>query len=349
MIRKKHRGKIKVFLLCMAVGLIFQGCSKDIPVSNETISEDVSIEKVDTKTPIIEYDLRSETMSVKDTTDYSLVVFPDEVKKARLLDVEDDDFTLNAYVPLLISEDYDIAAELPKILDRTDKSLHYIRDYIQKKAPSVYPQNLAQKRVDIKIGENKYGYLVDEDRIEIEYNDIGSHREFLYLMALMNRDVGWEQFGYAWYAGTCDNPYCEISALVHLDSDYPYYKLCENAGVDMTDIRPENLRIIYDAASYISLEKGLCHWGSPCESMPVTIEIGYSGEITDEVDEADEYMSAFMAASFLGWLDDTYGFEKVSQFCFGQKNFSEAFEVNFNNALSEWKTYISQEFDKRAE
>ena len=40
-------------------------------------------------------------------------------------------------------------------------------------------------------------------------------------------------------------------------------------------------------------------------------------------------MSVLMAASFVAWLDDMYGFEALSEYCFGQRTFDEAFGTDF--------------------
>ena len=51
-----------------------------------------------------------------------------------------------------------------------------------------------------------------------------------------------------------------------------------------------------------------------------------------------------MAASFLAWLDEAYGFEQLSLFCFGQKTFDEAFGMNFNIAYKNWRTWIIENY-----
>ncbi|MBR0356355.1 MAG: hypothetical protein IJH54_02635, partial [Clostridia bacterium] len=56
--------------------------------------------------------------------------------------------------------------------------------------------------------------------------------------------------------------------------------------------------------------------------------------------QEDASMSVYMAASFVAWLSDNYGFEAVSQFCFGQKTFEEAFGTNFEAAFDAWKAWI---------
>ena len=46
----------------------------------------------------------------------------------------------------------------------------------------------------------------------------------------------------------------------------------------------------------------------------------------------------------LDWLDDAYGFEQVSLFCFGQKSFEEAFGTDFQSAFDDWHAWIEQTY-----
>ena len=76
--------------------------------------------------------------------------------------------------------------------------------------------------------------------------------------------------------------------------------------------------------------------------MPVTEEPDFN-RIRDN-EPGDTLLSAFMAASFLAWLDEAYGFEQLSLFCFGQKTFDEAFGMKFNIAYKNWRTWITETY-----
>lgn len=100
--------------------------------------------------------------------------------------------------------------------------------------------------------------------------------------------------------------------------------------------------IVHDACARVCFEKGLTHWGSYCESAPVTSEAVFTRNEAKE--PGDSELSAFTAASFLAWLDDAYGFEQVSLFCFGQKSFEEAFGTDYQSAFDAWHAWIEQTY-----
>ena len=292
--------------------------------------------------PSIEYDAKEQRIYVTGTNDYAAISFPDEIKDARSVDVEGDGFKFHAYLVLLRQLGVDEQTELPGLIDRTAKSISFIRQYLRENAGAAYPSELAELPVVIRL-DNSYDYQTDEDKITLKYNEIGTHREFLYLLALMNcKAVGWEHLGYAWYVGTCIDPYTEVIDQWPLIPELPYYSLCIAAGADPANMTAADYRTVYDACARVCFEKGLTHWGSYCESLPVTKEPDFT-RFKDK-ESGDTLLTAFTAASFLAWLEDTYGFEQISLFCFGQKTFEEAFGKNFSVAYKEWRTWITENY-----
>ena len=165
----------------------------------------------------------------------------------------------------------------------------------------------------------------------------------MYLLALINSNaIGWEQIGYAWYVGTCIDPYTEMLDTILIVPELPYYSQCIAGGIDPAQMSASDFRIVYDSCARVCFEKGLTHWGSYCESAPVTSESVFTRNKAKE--PGDTKLSAFMAASFLAWLDDAYGFEQVSLFCFGQKSFEEAFGTDFQSAFDAWHAWIEQTY-----
>ena len=323
------------------------GCDKQsdsLPVApNTESSEMIEVESdQDTATEIV-YDARTQTLSIEGVQDYTKLSLPAEVKGARVLQVKDDAFTLSAYLPVLREADLDEQSELLKIIDRTAQSLRFLKQYLYENAGGAYPDALMEIPAYFKIDRAAFGYLADDEHITLQYNDAGTHREFLYLLALQNSDaVGWEQIGYAWYVGTCIDPYTEMLHTVLIVPELPYYSQCIAGGIDPTQMSASDFRIVYDACARVCFEKGLTHWGSYCESAPVTEESVFSRK--NAIEPGDKKMSAFMAASFLAWLDDAYGFEQVSLFCFGQISFEEAFETDFQSAFDAWQAWIEQTY-----
>ena len=295
-------------------------------------------EPVEAEEPALSYDAREQTFYVTGTQDYQSLSFPEEIKKARVLEIEGEDFTMSVYLTILREEGMDLQAELPGLIDRTAEGLRFVREYLRKNAGAAYPVALAELPVVVKL-DRQYGHQTDEEQITIKYNERGTHREFEYLLALMNSDaVGWEHLGYAWYVGICFNPYTEVIDMWPIVPALPYYSQCIAGGVDPEHVSPADYRTAYDACARVCFEKGLNHWGSLCESCPVTKEPDFSR--FQNMEPGDSLLTAFTAASFLGWLDEAHGFEQVSLFCFGQKSFEEAFGTDFETAYEAWKAWI---------
>ena len=51
-------------------------------------------------------------------------------------------------------------------------------------------------------------------------------------------------------------------------------------------------------------------------------------------------MSVCMATSFIAYLSDQYGFDIVSEFCFSDKTFDEAFGTDYQTAYDDWCSWI---------
>lgn len=293
--------------------------------------------------PAVGYDARAQTMYVRGVQDYSTLSFPDELRQARALEVQGDGFTLNVYLVMLRREEgWDEQAELPGLIDRVAKSFRFMKQYLRENAGAACPSDLIELPVCVSI-DRVYDCQVEETQITIRMNEIGTHREFQYLLALMDGvSVGWEQLGYAWYVGTCIDPYNEALYEWPIVPELPYYKQCIAGGVDPEHPTSADFRIVYDACARVCFEKGLTHWGSVCESMPVTAEPDFSRTLRN--DPGDTLLTAFTAASFLAWLDDAHGFEPVSLFCFGHKTFEEAFGTDFLSAYEAWRAWIIQTY-----
>ncbi len=345
-----YRARKRIVLLTFVVIILLCGCV-NVVIQSEPAAADPSVmpEQIETETtdtlPVISYDSDKQTLTITGSQNYLSLDLPVEVQKARLLVVQDDDFELSIYLPVLRDLKWDVQAEMPGLIDRTDQSIHFLQHYLYDYAGAAYPAALAEKPVMIKIDRAAFGYLTDGDQITIKYSDSGTHREFLYLLSLMNNSsVGWEQIGYAWYVGTCIDPYSEVLTEMTLFPDLQFYQVCIDAGVNPEQIEASDVQTVYDVISRRCFDRGLTHWGSYCESAPVSSEAVFTRKNAGQTDPGDGDLSAFMAASFLGWLDDLYGFEQISLFCFGQKTFDEAFGTDFTSAFNSWKTWILETY-----
>ena len=294
--------------------------------------------------PRAHYDPDARVLVVTGTDRYDELVFPPAAEKARTLDVQDDEFHMSVYIPLLRNGGESLRTYLPAYIDRVDRGLDTIRAYLKEHAPEVYPAELAGKMVEISIREHdRYFYRNEEDRIFLNIGDFYWHVDEFYMLALMDTDaVGWAQLGFAWYVGTCRNPYSEVVKMTEIPPEYPYYELAVRAGVAPKDMTCADFRMLYDVIARACLDRGLTGWGSAYESMPLSKTRFCSGQAKAEAENGS--MSVFMAASFLGWLDDAHGFEAISDFAFRQKTFEEAFGTDFDTAFGAWKAHIVETY-----
>lgn len=295
--------------------------------------------------PTVLYEAETRVLVVTGTGDYGQAVIPDEAENARTLDVQDDEFHLSVQIPLLDTGGEPLKTYLPAYMDRTDRSLRFIKTYLKEHGGGAYPAESAGKMVELSIRKgNAYSYRHETDRIFLNLRDYYWHREELYLLALMDADrVGWAQLGYAWYVGLMLDPCSEDAAVDYdpqIQAELPgYLRICADAGMRFESRTGADFRIEYDAVSRYGIEKGLTGWGTAYESMPLA-----TTRLSKNPTEQDTRMSVCMAASFVAWLADRYGFEAVSEHCFAQKPFDEAFGTDFDAAFDAWKAWIVETY-----
>ena len=289
--------------------------------------------------PRVTYDAASKTVVVSGTGGYEDMKLPRKAADAVNLDAQDDSFHLSVYLPVLRMGEEDPQTFLPGYLERTDQSLQFLREYLKEHAGAVYSAEAAEKFVELNIRRRgDYGYANEDDRILIDIGDYYWHREELYLLALMDTDtVEWAQLGYANYLGFCVDPYSEYSTiLMEVDTNSPYYRPYADAGGSLEKLTPADNRKLQDAASWLCLTRGM-GWGTAYESQPLSETGLFTGERRAV---AGNGMSVCMATSFIGWLVDNYGFDRVSAFCFGQQTFPQALGVAYADAYGAWSDWI---------
>lgn len=274
------------------------------------------------------------TLRVYGTGNYTeLTLSPEDADRASNLDAVDDNFYLSAYLPAFLRVDEPMHDFLPGFLDRTDRSFAFIKTYLKDNAPDSYPAELAEQFVDLRIDTtNDYRYGSEDRRIVLKTGDMFWHRDDQYVLALLNADsVEWQQIGYAFYLGTCVNPYEETrSSRTEDEVNEPYYEVFLRLN-GMSD----NMRLNH-AVAYVCLRDGM-GWGSAYSSEPV-IKFAYFTGPKKEV--GGNALSPAMATSLIGWLTERYGFDKVSAFCFGQSDFQETFGVTYAEAYDAWSAWL---------
>ncbi len=288
----------------------------------------------------VSYDADTRTMVIYGNNTQGETVLPPALDEAVYLDAQFDSFHLSAYLPHLRGEDVTLETFLPQYLDRTENSFRFIRDYLKENCTDQYPARQAAKYVDLTIHQDEgYHWTETEDRIALEIGSFYWHREEVYILSLLGSErVQWKQLGYAWYLGTCVDPYSEVLVRTRFDllQDYPYAEYYTRAG-GTAENTPENNRKLVDAVSCVCLTKGM-YWGSAYESVPLRMTALYQAAASEK-DPGDE-MSVCMATSFVAWLSDRYGFDRVSSFCFDQATFEEAFDTDYASAYKDWSDWI---------
>lgn len=293
--------------------------------------------------PTVSYEADTKTVVICGSAGYDKLQLPREAEEAQNLEVQDDNFHLSVYLPVLRAEGESLNALLPAYIDRTEKSLQFLRDYLKTNAPDRDITAQAAKTVDftIRSSDNDYSYdNTEQDRIVIEMGRYYWHREELYLLSLMNsKSVGWQQLGYAWYLGSCVDPYHDRQdqELSEDATDFPYYEAYLRGGGTPDRVTQKDQRILNDAVSYVCLTKGM-RWGTAYESWPINETAFFRGPRNDK--NSKNRMSVCMATSFVGWLVDQYGFDRVSDFCFGAGSFDQCFDADLDSAYLQWKEWI---------
>ncbi len=346
--------------ILLLAAFLFTGCAapnaelpaQTDPPASASATETVSVatepasELPDESSPTVIYDESSSTYFVTGKGDYESLVFP-EAEDASRLSMENGQLSIVASLNVLKSNGVLSPDDLPGFVSRCDKSLAFICGYLEENAAGAYPADQAAFPVELRFTNGVKESVKNYKGVISIYSTSLIHRDFYYLLALMgSANTGWEQFGFAWYFSSCLDPYSEFqhTAVLNLDSDSYYTPICVRAGIDSAVLTPSQFRTFYDSVARYCFENGLMHWGSVCESAPVTHESIYKRGESEASDSLDDKLSAFMAASFIARLDELYGFESVSSFVFGQKDFDDAFGSEADSEFESWKDWLIERY-----
>lgn len=375
--------KLVLTSISLLLAFLFLGCAitpivpiipnepTEVPEPTEVFDGDFTPEPTSTPAPTpkperalsVKYDSGTKELRFSGSSGYSLLDVPFEARNATSLYVDDNDFIINAELLVPTAYTSDVSnIRLKDMIDRTDKSLNFIREFLSWNASAVYPEDIAAKPVYFDFGSSQFGWWVEDDRVyigggdslyvsdlKLTYESIFSFRDMLYILSLINSDsVGWEQLGFAQYVSDCISPYGEIMHTVPLiTQEEPYYDAALKIGYnDDGEPDPLIMRKLYDLISRTCFEYGLGNWGTMMTGKPVTYfsSYGYTRKYADKVNSGDEDLSLCMAISFIAWLDDEYGFDALSRFCFGQTSFEEAFNSDYQTAFTAWKAHIMETY-----
>ncbi len=299
--------------------------------------------------PQVSYDADSRTIRISGTTGYDRLDLSPYLDDALNLEVEDDRFQFRASIYMLrdMDEIDDLAADLPRCLERMDRSLDYIANYIAAVAPN--EEIAAQTRKPVKITMPRTVNCRNYD--EYIALDLGSttleRLSLLYARALLNpRYLNWYSMGYYFWFFYYQDPYS--FQLLHFfpDENFDYFYHQDYFRVGGTEeSTPENMKLLIDTAAWYNLVHGHDWDGLEGECSPIKEWSSFDGD--PELEGNDLCITE--AISLLNYLAEQYGHDKVAAFCFETCSFEEAFGTDFATARAAWEQSLMDRFGDGSE
>ena len=298
--------------------------------------------------PTVIYDAETRALVITGTDRYDEIVIPDEAENAISLDVQDDEFHLTMDLTVRYDTDEPLKTFVPGFLDRTEKSLQFLRAWFRENAAEYYDPSASEKMVEFSITEsNSFVSQNNRDRIKINTSRLYWNRDTALVYAMMNcRYCEWEQMGYLQNLAYSVNPYNEW-LLVMDDSteefgSIPYYQAAVKAGLDPEHMTPEGYAILTDTIALYSIKEDWIHTanGSTFEYLPVSRTVFFTISPETVTNPVNGELTPFMAGSFIRRLTDVYGLDAVNAFVFGGKTFDEAFGVDYETARDAWIAWL---------
>ena len=305
--------------------------------------------------PQVSFDESTKTLRVVGTDNYELIDLS-RLSEATTLIVEDDDFSFSVNPSILYSEECEIkdyvVDYLPGYLERVDKSLETIRQFVADNAPNDRVIAQTQKTVMLKIiGLNGSRFYNKNSQIEVDMGKNSFRWHGIdYTLALLNpRPIQWQHYSYAYWVGLCIDPYCSLSTLKHHvppDPDYfynaAYYRL--GGTEDMKD--PNDWCLLEDANAWYNLVYGTDWDGTDGERAAICDILGLTG--ADRTKEENRQTMP-EALSLLNYLAEHCGADKVTAYCFDACTFEEAFGMDYATARAEWIQSLMERFGDGSE
>ncbi len=302
--------------------------------------------------PTVIYDAETRALVITGTDRYDEIVIPDEAENAISLDVQDDEFHLTMDLTVRYDTDEPLKTFVPGFLDRTEKSLQFLRAWFRENAAEYYDPSASEKMLEFSITEsNSFVSQNNRDRIKINTSRLYWNRDTALVYAMMNcRYCEWEQMGYLQNLAYSVNPYNEW-LLVMDDSteefgSIPYYQAAVKAGLDPEHMTPEGYAILTDTIALYSIKEDWIHTanGSTFEYLPVSRTVFFTVSPETVTNPVNGELTPFMAGSFIRRLTDVYGLDAVNAFVFGEKTFDEAFGVDYETAREAWIAWLCETY-----
>ena len=347
-----------VMAVCMlgGVGLLISKLSgrtdptqNPIPALTGSTDESRTTEPaVEVPPPEVIYDETTRTLRVTGTGGYEgidLSRLPDALNMV----VVDDDFTFTI-LPTILWDDTcaikdDPVGYLPGYLDRVDRSLAAIRQFVADNAPNEEVAARTRKPVKLSLQTFKFeSYRNGAEEISLMLGSGYRWHGVLYTLGLMDPEtVEWKHFAYAYWVGFCVDPYNSVYTLAQEAPDPDYYYFADYYRVggtgDWFDLKQQVLML--DACSWYDLVYGTDWDGTAAERGRISDERWFTG--TDKYKDGNS-MPLCMVESLLNYLAGRCGTDKVTAFCFDTCTFEEAFGMSFGEARAAWKQSLMDRF-----
>lgn len=302
--------------------------------------------------PTVIYDAETRALVITGTDRYDEIVIPDEAENAISLDVQDDEFHLTMDLTVRYDTDEPLKTFVPGFLDRTEKSLQFLRAWFRENAAQYYDPAASEKMIEFSISaNNSFVSQNNRDRIKITTSRLFWNRDTALVYAMMNcRYYEWEQIGYLQNLAFATDPYNEWLQAMEFyseeDEAYAYYRLAISAGMDPKHITPEGYAILTDAIALYSIKEDWIHHpaGSSFEYLPVNKTAFFTAAIETVTNPVNGELTPFMAGSFIRRLTDVYGLDAVNAFVFNEKTFDEAFGVDYETARDAWIAWLTETY-----
>lgn len=301
--------------------------------------------------PTVIYDAETRALVITGTDRYDEIVIPDEAENAISLDVQDDEFHLTMDLTVRYDTDEPLKTFVPGFLDRTEKSLHFLRAWFRENAAEYYDPAASEKMIEFSINEsNRFVSQNNRDRIKINTSRLYWNRDTALVYAMMDCSFAWAQIGYMHNLAYTIDPYNEW-LLVMDDSteefgSIPYYQAAVKAGLDPEHMTLDGYAILTDTVALYSIKEDWIHTanGSTFEYLPVSRTVFFTISLETVTNNANDEMTAFMAGSFIRRLTDVYGLDAVNAFVFNEKAFDEAFGVDYETARDAWIAWLTETY-----
>ena len=302
--------------------------------------------------PQVSFDASSRTIRISGTAGYDRLDLSPYLDDALNLEVEDDRFQLSAYVPVLGNLIGDELADyLPGYLNRVDRSIDFIANYISDVAPNEEIAAQTRKPVIIWLKTSRYNsYSNNAEDITLTLGNAYKRHGQFYMNALLNpKCASWYQLGYVYWVFFRLDPYNSLYWGITFEEertcDYFYFKDYFRLGgtEDSTDLN--NLTLLLDVNAWYNLINGKDWAGTTAERCPIKEWSDFDGDPDLEGND----LCLAEAESLLKYLAEQYGHDKVAAFCFETCSFEEAFGTDFATARAAWEQSLMDRFGDGSE